>query len=330
MHTVRRILVAVKDPSARSLPAVAKSAQLAHALGAQLVLFHGIGQRVAADAFLYADGGLRKFEQDTRARQLKDLERIATPLRKEGLTVQVCADWDFPAHESIVREASRSKCDLIVAECHAGRRLAPWLMHLTDWELIRTSPVPVLLVKNASPWRRPVVLAALDPSHAFAKPARLDAEILQAGKVFTTALRGSLHAMHAYVAVPTATLPGVGTSAELVEELAAASLSNATKAFAHSLRSLKTLRRARRHLVEGLPLDAIPQVAQKLGSAIVVMGAISRSGLKRVLIGNTAEQVINSLGCDILVVKPARFVTHVARSSRGVRYVSTAHLPMPY
>lgn len=330
MHTVRRILVAVKDPSARSLPAVAKGAQLAHALGAQLVLFHGIGSRVAADAFPDAEGGLERFEQDTRARHLKQLERIATPLRKDGLTVQVCADWDFPAHESIVREARRSNADLIVAECHAGRRLTPWLMHLTDWELIRTSPIPVLLVKSARPWRHPVVLAALDPSHAFAKPARLDAEILKAGKAFTAALRGSLHVMHAYVPIPMGMLPGVGTSAELVAEIATASQSNATKAFERSLRSLKTLPRARRHLVEGVPVDAIPQVARQVGSAIVVMGAISRSGLKRVFIGNTAEQVINSLACDILVVKPARFVTRVSRSSRGVRYVATAQLPMPY
>jgi universal stress protein E len=39
-------------------------------------------------------------------------------------------------------------------------------------------------------------------------------------------------------------------------------------------------------------------------ASLVVMGAISRSGLKRIFIGNTAEQVLDSLRCDLLIVKP--------------------------
>jgi universal stress protein E len=36
------------------------------------------------------------------------------------------------------------------------------------------------------------------------------------------------------------------------------------------------------------------------------MGAISRSGLKRIFIGNTAEHTLDSLKCDLLVVKGVR------------------------
>ena len=39
---IRRILVAVKDPSAAALPAVTKAAQLAKALGAELTLFQAL------------------------------------------------------------------------------------------------------------------------------------------------------------------------------------------------------------------------------------------------------------------------------------------------
>jgi universal stress protein E len=329
MHTIRRILVAVKDSRSRSLPAVAKAAQLAHAFGAELELFHAIAIPVSADAYLYANGGLAKFERTAQARHVEELERIAARLRREGLTVRVAADWDFPAHEAIVRQAGRSKADLIVAECHAGRRLTPWLLHLTDWELLRASSVPVLLVKSTRKWRRPVVLAALDPTHAFAKPARLDAEILKAGAQVAGALRGSLHAMHAYAALPVGTLPVTGATADFVEQIASAAQSRARKAFDHALRTVK-IPRSRRHLVEGLPVEAVPRTAREVGSAILVMGAISRSGLKRIVIGNTAERVISRLPCDILVVKPARFVTRVSHTGRGVRYVATPQLPMPF
>ena len=60
------------------------------------------------------------------------------------------------------------------------------------------------------------------------------------------------------------------------------------------------------------------------------MGAVSRSGLQRVVIGNTAERILGDLPCDVLVVKPARFVTRVSRTSRGVRYTVATAVPMPY
>ena len=61
------------------------------------------------------------------------------------------------------------------------KHVLPWLLRFNDWELLRRSPVPVLLVKRAQPWRKPGVLAAIDPLHSFAKPARLDGEIMACG-----------------------------------------------------------------------------------------------------------------------------------------------------
>ena len=44
---------------------------------------------------------------------------------------------------------------------------------------------------------------------------------------------------------------------------------------------------------------------------ILAMGAIARSGLKRVLIGSTAERVLERLPCDVLVVKPPEFAQNL-------------------
>jgi hypothetical protein len=57
------------------------------------------------------------------------------------------------------------------------------------------------------------------------------------------------------------------------------------------------------------------------------MGAVSRSGLRRIVIGNTAERILGDLSCDVLVVKPARFVTSVSRTRRGIRFRVTNGLP---
>jgi universal stress protein E len=57
------------------------------------------------------------------------------------------------------------------------------------------------------------------------------------------------------------------------------------------------------------------------------MGAIARSGLKRLLIGNTAERVLDRLACDVLVLKPKQLTKHIPPRRRGARYVSFPTTP---
>jgi universal stress protein E len=190
-------------------------------------------------------------------------------------------------------------------------------LRLTDWELIRSSPVPVLLVKNSHPYRHPAVLAAIDPGHAHAKPLKLDQTILKTGKALSKALRGTLHAVHAYARFPMGSYP-VGMSGKAVQGLAEEAEHLAKRRFARALRPLR-IARARQFLIARQPIDAIEEAARKSRSAIVVMGAISRSGYKRLLIGNTAERILDNLSCDILIVKPADFASKVPQSARGAR-----------
>ena len=58
------------------------------------------------------------------------------------------------------------------------------------------------------------------------------------------------------------------------------------------------------HVLEGMPEDVIPKVAQDIDAEIVIIGTIGRTGLSAAIIGNTAEHVIDRLDCDILALKP--------------------------
>jgi universal stress protein E len=193
------------------------------------------------------------------------------------------------------------------------------LLHLTDWELLRLSPRPVLLVKRAGAYRRPVVLAAVDPDHAYAKPVRLDQAVLQMGAAIAGALRGTLHAVHAYAPLPVAAFSrGVQSAADL-RRLELDASRDAARKLERAVRTAN-IPPSRRHLLGLHPADAIAQAAARTGSALVVMGAIARSGLKRLVIGNTAERVLDRLPCDLLIVKPAKAPARVPRARRGVRY----------
>lgn len=317
MQSIRKILVAVKDTKHRRTPAVTKAALLAQALGAQLELFHAISQPVPVDA--YSSQGLNRLLDTRRNRHMRQLETMAGPLRRLGISVTTTVEWDYPIYDAVIRGARRSRADLIVAGRHATRHAAPWVLRYADWELLRQSPVPVLLVKRTRRYRAPVILAAVDPMHAFSKTAQLDGAILAMGKQLQDAMQGDLHVMHAYVPSPSGLTDrqlSVGNATQLIADRSA---QRAQKLLDQTLRQgdMDQLHSDRRHLLPLHPVNSIPLLARRIGCDIVVMGAVSRSGLRRLVIGNTAERLLDALPCDVLVVKPAGFVSRVPGKVRG-------------
>ena len=320
MARIRRILVAVKKLEAKSLPAVLKAAQIARACGSQLELFHALATPLYADLIARPPDTLeREFKQRARRR----LESIADRLRQDGLKVTVCVEWDAPVYEAIVRRARQIGADLIVVSRYTGQHTAPGLLRLTDWELVRLSPIPVLLIKSPRTYRHPAVLLAIDPRHSFAKPLQLDKIILHMGGSLSRCLKGTLHAVYAYARAPLLTAPAHAMTANAYARVEREAAQSARRSFERALRSTRVAR-SRRYLVAADPIGGILEASRKSRSDIVVMGAISRSGFSRLLIGNTAEKILDELNNDILVVKPAKFPDRVPRAVRGARVLMSS------
>jgi universal stress protein E len=320
MSTIKRILVAVADPSARRQPAITKGVLLAQRCGAEVEVMHCLFDPQVQGELVY---GRRIVERDIRARietARRQLEGRVRSLASKDVPLRVCVRWDYPVHEAIIRQALRHKSDLVVAESRRHARLARAFLTNTDWQLIRLCPVPLLMVKASRPWKSAKVLAALDPFHVHAKPAALDPRILKVGAELARALNGTLHAVH--VCAPLLEY-AVGV---MIEPLPIRVSGREARAHVNRVRK-KVSSEARRFgvdnrrilVVEGAPQRVLPQVARRLRARIVVMGAVSRSALKRLFIGSTAEHVIESLP-DVCVVKPPGFRTPVP--------IRAPHLPV--
>ena len=65
------------------------------------------------------------------------------------------------------------------------------------------------------------------------------------------------------------------------------------------------------HLIEGDPVERIPDLVMEQGIDLLVMGTVCRTGLAGFFIGNTAEKVLSEVNCSVLTVKPKGFVTPV-------------------
>jgi universal stress protein E len=142
------------------------------------------------------------------------------------------------------------------------------------------------------------------------------------GSMVAGSLQGTLHAAHAFVPstidVDKLDLNLPNLSAWIEAEAAKGAKAAFDKELTRSSASV-----AKRHLIARHAADAIPELARELKAQLVVMGAISRTGIKRLLIGNTAERILDALPCDVLVMKPAHFGARVPKTQRGVQFIAT-------
>lgn len=304
----RRVLFAIRDPRSRSQPGLAKAIQVARARGASLELFHALTDALFVEMSRFQRDAVVHMRERVESEAANALARLCTVARKHRVPASYCVQWGHPPHQAIVQRALSRRVDLIIAECHHGARTTPWMIHLTDWELLRTSPMPVLLIKHGKPYHRPLVLAAVDPAHAHAKPLPLDSRIVDGAADLAKGLRGTVHIAHAnYPSIVGAEVGAAASkAARSWSTFSLQELEERERELFEAFRASAGIPRTRAHLVDGNPVVAIPAIARKLRAGIVVMGALSRSGLERVFIGNTAERVLGALPCDVLVVKPAQ------------------------
>ena len=60
-------------------------------------------------------------------------------------------------------------------------------------------------------------------------------------------------------------------------------------------------------LIKGVPEAEIVETAMKQQADLVVMGTHGRAGIKHILIGSNAEEVVRTVHCDIVILKPEKF-----------------------
>jgi len=301
----KAILVAVREPGARKQIAIRKAARLAASTGARVTLFHAFSAPLPLPDPLPSDP---KAILRAVAKQRRDqLQKLARPLRAQGLEVQCDVAWDFPPAHAIVRRVLADKPDLVVAESHRHSKVARWFLANSDWELIRECPCPVWFVKQARLAKNPIVLTAIDPSHAHAKPAALDDRLLQAAASVTRQVGGKIALIHVED-IGRILPPRLITRPASDAAIGAVTLEDMDR-----LAKRNRVTVATRVLKMGIPADALVASTAELKADLLVMGAVSRSGLRHSHIGSTAEAVIDAVMCDVLVVKPRPFKTAVSR-----------------
>lgn len=303
MNPLKNILVIV-DPTSQSHPAITKAAHLATKFAARLEL-HVCDTRAARERRLTGRIG-----RDVPAGGLVHLdsflEGLAQPLRQRGVDVATSTQFGDPFCDRLVAKTKDTNADLVVKDTHHHSLAKRTFLSNTDWQLIRACPVPLLLTKEMSWADTPRIFAAVDPGHVNDKPALLDSCILQFASSLANQLAGELHVLHAYVpitivaaAVSSDPAAALAVSAEEVKGEQDAKFKEVCEVVAEFGVDPDHV-----HVQLGGPAQLLPHAARQFRADVMVMGALSRRGLQRVFIGSTAEDVLEHLSCDALIVKP--------------------------
>lgn len=298
---MENILVVI-EADAEQQPAVRRAAELARKSGAQLELVLADFSPYLEDGYYFDPAQAKELRYAHGEERLKELESLAAPLRESGLEVAVTTAWGNPPQDEIVRRVRESSPSLVVASTRHHHKIARLLLSNEDWELVRNCPAPLLLVKQESWPDAPAIIAAVDPDHAHDKPAELDRRIIAAGQAMASATGGRVFLFHSAWLPPLAGAfplqPDAGEENRKLTELAQAA--GIDESVCHW--STEEITRS------------LPAMVEEQGASLVVMGAVSRSRLDRLLIGNTAERLLDRLTCDVLVIKPE----HMSATSQAL------------
>jgi universal stress protein E len=234
------------------------------------------------------------------------LESLARPLRERGLDVTTETECAEPLYAALIDRTKRTTAGLVVKDTHHHSLAQRTFLTNTDWHLIRDCPVPLLLTKTSAWGVVPRILAAIDPGHANDKPALLDDRILEYASLVAKRLRGELHIVHTYIPTDFAT----ASTPPMVVTVSPEQLAYQKEVKLGVVNELVAGYEVPPwgiHIEVGGAGDLLPRIAGSLEADVMVMGAIARSGLKRTFIGSTAEDVLEPLPCDALIVKPPNF-----------------------
>jgi universal stress protein E len=310
MQDISKILCVI-DLDADEQYALKRGAWLAKHMDADLELLLCYYNEYLTEGRLGSYPSLENAQEDILKGLKRRLEDLAEPLRESGLVVNTTSTWDHPLYEGIVRHAIACDADIVFKDTHHHSAIRRGLLTNTDWNLIRTCPVPLWLVKPQDISDKPIFVAAIDPLHEHDKPAALDDEILVTSKAMAEATGAEVRAFHSYdprIAVATATANAYIPVSLPFDEIEKQMHEQHEKRF-NEVISFHGIDAKKSHLVAGVTHEELPEFSEKIGADVVVMGAVSRNRWKRLFIGATAERTLEHLPCDLLIVKPDWFQT---------------------
>ena len=259
---------------------------------------------VLHDSFIVSNEA-QLIADNIKGAQTRILDELAESASNRQLKVTSTILDDRPAADAIIARALEVEPRFVVkgTEHHSPAERAQFTY--TDWRLIRKLDYPLWLVKPHE-WReKPVVVAAVDPTHQDDKKGTLDQIMVEVGKELADKCDAELQLLHTYER-----LVEIGRTAMFsfkpvklpIGELEK-NISTMHRNKLDELAAKNGIPASAVHQLPGRAHEILPMYARAQKADVVIMGALSRKRLKSRVLGSTAERVLDHLPCDVLIVR---------------------------
>jgi nucleotide-binding universal stress UspA family protein len=249
------------------------------------------------------------------------LENVAPGLEA---SIEIYSGTEFI---QIIKSVIKNQFDLVV-KC---ARSSGWLDRLfgsEDMHLLRKCPCPVLMLKPGQKETFRRILATVDVNDNLSAlnegcvQEQLNKKVLEYSAALGISELTELHVGGAWVAFAE-NFYRYGTFSHVPEERVDFYVEQAQRECSDKMDLLvREMRESvgseavqhllpRTHLIKGFPATEIPLLAEKLEIDLIVMGTVGRIGIPGLIIGNTAESILEQVKCSVLALKPEGFESPV-------------------
>lgn len=288
---LQHILVVI-EADAESQPALDRARQIAKLADCRLELILVDHTPYLEDGYYFEPVRAQELRLEHGQRRLEELEALAEPLRANGLEVSCTTAWGNPTYLELAARIEETRPSLVVKATRHHGKVSRLLLSNADWQLVRHCTVPLLMVKT-EPWPlRPELLVAVDPYHIHDKPASLDAKLIAAAQSLAAISEGGVHLFHSDWIPPLAGVYSLVHDRETDQKVL------------HAIAETHGVPEGNCHWSDEEITKSLPAAAKQIKASVVVMGAMSRSRIDELLIGSTAERVLDVLDCDVLLLSP--------------------------
>lgn len=289
------------DGSACAQVAVSLAAALPWPVGSELRVVAALDPMSFYGPFVGFAPGVGETEQGLKAALEGFAAAAAEQLAGAGRSVDYRVEMGRPS-TVLHTEARTFEADLIVVGSRGHGRVANMLLGSVSAEVVDHAPCPVLVARSTKVDR---LVFAHDGSETALRAERIlrTWPIFQHAHVDVVSVADSAQGwdvmLAAEVGIPTEQMGAIQTESRRQHEQIAEHSAHQLVAEGHESETVVPL---------GDPAHLLMTIADQHGADLIVMGTRGNTGLKRLLLGSVARNVLTHAHCSVLVVPPSRTV----------------------
>jgi len=304
MDKIKKIL-AIFEPERKNHPALLRAVEFAKKYGNELVVLSVVYDNYTDFDSLFDNEFQNQYQQFQIKKTEQQLSEIVEELKSDDLNISYRVVWSQSSVQAINHLVHEEDYGLLFKSTSPHHKFKDLIFTPNDWNILRHSAVPVMMVKEKNWLQRGPILVAVDTSSHDDAHLALNRNLLRHAVFLAKDLGRKLHILHVYP-FPIMQMP-VEYSSINYEEIQKNTEAR-HRAKMEEMLKLFDLPDYAIDLVPGLADEAIIEIAENIDAHLLVMGTVARSGMNAAILGNTVEHTIDRVDCDVLTIKPVQYI----------------------